>query len=241
MDSLAGERSLRLQKAHQLASQFHQQTKSRLDWLNKAEQELKQSNCSVANLLTDNQSELIELIESHQAFCKDLSEQSEPVTQCLHLGQEILADCIAESASTLTHWLAVVQTKWLECNRLCQERTQKLDEALSVCRENENMLDELLAWLQGAEATLTALEQKSIPSNLEIVEQLLQDHQDFQNEIQSRQTNVERITKSSSIRDTGNNLQLILFDHFLIEFTYYSEFILNDVCRFDEQKEDNDF
>lgn len=210
VDSLAAERSVRLQKAHQLASQFHQQTRARLDWLNKAEHDLKSSGS--INLLTDNQGELMELIESHQAFCKDLSEQSEPVTQCLALGQEILADCIPESASTLTHWLAVVQTKWMESNRLAQERTQKLDEALSVCRENENMLDELLAWLQGAEATLTALEQKSIPSNLEIVEQLLQDHQDFQNEIQSRQTNVERITKSSSIRDTASLYSMMSSD-----------------------------
>ena len=49
-----------------------------------------------------------------------------------------------------------------------------------------------------------ALDQKPIVNNLEMVEQLLVDHQDFQNEMQSRQVNVERITKSSSVREQAH-------------------------------------
>jgi len=58
-----------------------------------------------------------------------------------------------------------------------------------------------LAWLQGAEATLTALDQKPIVNNLEQVEQLLVDHLEFQTEMQARQVKVDRITKSSSVKD----------------------------------------
>ena len=184
------------------AKQFGMQVRSRLDWLAQAEHELKAA--ASANLLMDNQGELVELIESHQEFCKDMHDQSELIEQCVQLGGQILADCIPESMNALNHWVAVVQAKWSEVSRLAQERTLKLREALEQCRENENMLDELLAWLQGAEATLTALEHKPIGSSgatLDTVEQMLHDHQEFQAEIQTRQTNVERITKSSSVRD----------------------------------------
>ena len=39
------------------------------------------------------------------------------------------------------------------------------------------LLDELLAWLMGAEATLTAQQQQPVPDNIPIIEQLLHDHQ----------------------------------------------------------------
>ncbi len=68
------------------------------------------------------------------------------------------------------------------------------------------MLNELLAWVQGAEATLIALDQKQLPNSIELVEALLQNHFDFQNEMSTRQTDVENITKNSSIRDNHGML-----------------------------------
>lgn len=118
--------------------------------------------------------------------------------QCLELGQRLLADCIPEAVINLKHWLVVLQSRWDDVHRLCDERTRVLNEQLQQCKENELALDELLAWLQGAEATLTALEQKPIAQNIEAVEQLLVDHQEFLNDMQSRQTKVEKVTKSAA-------------------------------------------
>ena len=39
------------------------------------------------------------------------------------------------------------------------------------------MLDELMAWLTGAEASLIAQDQQPVPDNIPIIEQLLCDHQ----------------------------------------------------------------
>jgi dystonin len=84
---------------------------------------------------------------------------------------------------------------------LSEQKCKRLSDALETAKENENLLNELLAWLQGAEATLTALDQKPIVNNLEQVEQLLADHLEFQTEMQARQVKVDRITKSSSVRE----------------------------------------
>ena len=85
--------------------------------------------------------------------------------------------------------------------QLCEQKGSRLNEALNTVKENEAILNELLVWVQGAEATLIALDQKQLPNSIEQVEALLQDHQEFQNEMTSRQTNVEKITKNNSIRE----------------------------------------
>jgi dystonin len=135
---------------------------------------------------------------------RDLQEQELLVKQCATLGQRLLDSCIPEAVINLKHWLAVLHSRWDEICQLSEQKYKRLSEALETCKENESILNELLAWLQGAEATLTALEQKPIANNLEIVEQLLQDHQEFLNDMQSRQGRVERITKSSSIKDADS-------------------------------------
>ncbi len=79
--------------------------------------------------------------------------------------------------TTLKHWLTILQARWEEVSAWANQREQKLKEALSVLRANSNLLDELMGWLTGAEASLAAQDQVSIPDNLPIVEQLLCDHQ----------------------------------------------------------------
>ena len=198
VDALAKDRTQRLDAALKQAKEFNAQVRSRLEWLSAAEQQLKYNNVLT---YTDNEHEILELIESHQNFVRDLQEQEVLVKQCLALGEKLLGTCIPEAVINLKHWIAVLQSRWDEINQLSEQKCKRLSESLEMCKENENLLGELLAWLQGAEATLTALEQKPIVNNLELVEHLLADHQEFQNEMQSRQAKVERITKSSSVKE----------------------------------------
>jgi len=101
-----------------------------------------------------------------------------------------------EALTNLKHSIAVVQLRWDKINQICEQKCTRLSDSLEACKENEKMLSELTAWLQVAEATLTALEQKPIVNNLEQVEQLLADHQEFQTQLQARQVKVEKITKN---------------------------------------------
>ena len=47
-------------------------------------------------------------------------------------------------------------------------------------------MDQLMAWLSGAEASLVSQEQVPVPDNVPIIEQLLHDHQTFEQDIQVR-------------------------------------------------------
>jgi len=197
IEHLSQERTARLERALVLADKFNTRVRSCLEWLGNAEQQLKYSNS--ASQLTDatSEAEILEQIELHQSFVRSLQTQEQKINECMQLGHELIGSCIPEALVNLKHSLAVVQSRWDEINQLSELKCKRLSDSLEVCKENEKMLNELLAWLQVAEATLTALEQKQIVNSLDQCEQLLADHQEFKAQMQSRQLKVERITKSS--------------------------------------------
>lgn len=65
----------------------------------------------------------------------------------------------------------------LQLTGMCKQRGRKLAEALATLRRNNALLDELVAWLNGAEGTLTGLDQEPIPGDIQVIQDLLQDHQ----------------------------------------------------------------
>ena len=81
-----------------------------------------------------------------------------------------------------------------------QAHEKKLREAFDKLRHQEALLDQLMAWLSGAEASLTSQEQVPVPDNIPIIEQLLHDHQTFEQDIQAKQPEVEEITKTGKRR-----------------------------------------
>ena len=60
---------------------------------------------------------------------------------------------------------------------LSRQRQRRLTEALTDVRRNNTLLDELIAWLNGAEVKLTDLDRESIPRDMQIIQDLIKQHQ----------------------------------------------------------------
>jgi len=60
---------------------------------------------------------------------------------------------------------------------LGRQRSQRLTNGLADLRRSNQLLEELLAWLNGAEVTLTEVERQPIPEDMAIIQQLLKEHQ----------------------------------------------------------------
>lgn len=60
---------------------------------------------------------------------------------------------------------------------MCKQRGIKLAEGLQIMRRNNAILDDLLAWLNSAEGTLMGLDQEPIPGDIQVIMDLLKDHQ----------------------------------------------------------------
>jgi hypothetical protein len=52
-----------------------------------------------------------------------------------------------------------------------------LAEGLSTVRANTRLLDDLLGWLTGAESTLINVDQEPIPGDIQVINDLIKDHQ----------------------------------------------------------------
>lgn len=62
-------------------------------------------------------------------------------------------------------------------------------------KDLDESLEELLRWLAGLESTLTALEAEPLPDDLQILEGLISDHNDFMENTARRQPEVDRACK----------------------------------------------
>ena len=80
-------------------------------------------------------------------------------------------------------------------------REQKLGSALDSAKANEDLIGDLHSWLSNAETRLGQQEAESMPDEVPIIEQLLEDHATFQTEMGSRQPEVERLTKLGRKKD----------------------------------------
>jgi hypothetical protein len=71
-----------------------------------------------------------------------------------------------------------------------------LQDALRFLRDRKQLLEELLGWLQGAEATLRAVNTRELPmDNLDAMEQCLADHDDLEAEMTRRQPDHDTVIK----------------------------------------------
>jgi hypothetical protein len=115
----------------------------------------------------------------------------------LRQGNDILRHAHPDAIPTMKHWINILKARWDEVDSWAAQRGAKLSGALDELRANAALLDQLMGWLTAAEANLRAQSQQPLPDNLPIIEQLFQDHQNFEADIQSRQPDVERLTKTS--------------------------------------------
>ena len=84
-----------------------------------------------------------------------------------------------------------------------RQRGTRLRDGLGNLRRTNALLEELIAWLNGAETKLFNDNAEPIPDDAEIIVALIKDHQDFQNEMSGKQPEIDQLTKSDRRRTTS--------------------------------------
>ncbi|XP_041359572.1 microtubule-actin cross-linking factor 1, isoforms 1/2/3/5-like isoform X3 [Gigantopelta aegis] len=194
----------RLEQAHKLAEEFHKKAHGLLDWLGDAERQLR-----YRGPVPDEELLILQQIEDHKKFEESLLRQEANLRETLNIGQEIMKLCHPDAVSTMKHWLSVLRARWEELTGMCKHRGRRLAEGLKNVRNNNTLLDELLAWLNGAEVKLTTLDSEPIPQDAQIITKLINDHQDFQNEMSSKQPEVDRLTKPEKRRPSSTSSDIV--------------------------------
>ncbi|XP_048061846.1 dystonin isoform X4 [Megalobrama amblycephala] len=196
--SLSVSKQTRLEQALCQAEEFHSTVHILLEWLAEAEQSLR-----FHGALPDDEEALRALIEQHKDFMKNLEEKRLALNKATSMGEAILSICHPDSITTIKHWNTIIKARFEEVTAWARQHQQRLSSALADLLATQELLENLLNWLQWAETTLGEKDKEPLPQELEEVKSLIADHQTFMEEMTRKQPDVDKITKTHKRKATA--------------------------------------
>ncbi|XP_077032122.1 plectin [Agelaius phoeniceus] len=180
----------RLEAALRQAEEFHSLVHSFLGRLTESEKTLKYGVFPEEEAAVQEcQAQLQELMQSLQ--CQQL--ELECITS---LGEEILSTCHPDSIITIKSWVTVTKSRFQEVLSWAQQQGERLRaQAAALAAEREDT-EQLLDWITAAEEALGLRDQEPLPEEAEQLEELSAQHAVFMEELNRKQPDVEKVTKS---------------------------------------------
>ncbi|AWP14119.1 putative dystonin [Scophthalmus maximus] len=189
--NLSVSKQARLEQALCQAEEFHSTVHILLEWLAEAEQSLR-----FHGSLPDDEEALRALIEQHKEFMKKLEEKRVALNKATSMGEAILSICHPDSITTIKHWNTIIKARFDEVQAWARQHQQRLAMALTEMLATQDLLENLLTWLQWAETNLNDKDNEPLPQELEEVKGLIAEHQAFMEEMTRKQPDVDTITKT---------------------------------------------
>ncbi|XP_044228340.1 dystonin isoform X2 [Thunnus albacares] len=189
--NLSVSKQARLEQALCQAEEFHSTVHILLEWLAEAEQSLR-----FHGSLPDDEEALRALIDQHKEFMKKLEEKRVALNKATSMGEAILTICHPDSITTIKHWNTIIKARFEEVQAWARQHQQRLAAALSELLATQELLENLLTWLQWAESNLNEKDKESLPQEIEEVKSLIAEHQAFMEEMTRKQPDVDKITKT---------------------------------------------
>merc|ERR1719300_204758 len=156
-----------------------------------------------AGPLPEDEDEVKKQIAEHAQFMKELKEKKKDKDYTINLAEEILKKCHPDAVQIIKHWITIIQSRWDEVASWALQRQDKLEEHLQQLLELLDLLDELMQWLIGKEQHLTVLEQEPLPDDLEIIRELITEHQGFMDGLTERQPEIDNVCKPMRPKSTA--------------------------------------
>ncbi|XP_056291894.1 dystonin isoform X13 [Pseudoliparis swirei] len=189
--NLSVSKQARLEQALCQAEEFHSTVHILLEWLAEAEQSLR-----FHGSLPDDEEALQTLIEQHTEFMKNLEEKRVALNKATSMGEAILIICHPDSITTIKHWNTIIKARLEEVQAWARQHQQRLATALTELLATQDLLENLLTWLQWADTNLNDKDKEQLPQELADLKSLIADHQAFMEEMTRKQPDVDKITKT---------------------------------------------
>uniref|UniRef100_A0A3B3YUQ0 Dystonin n=1 Tax=Poecilia mexicana TaxID=48701 RepID=A0A3B3YUQ0_9TELE len=189
--NLSVSKQTRLEQALCQAEEFHSTVHILLEWLAEAEQSLR-----FHGNLPDDEEALRTLIEQHKELTKKLEEKRVALNKATGMGEAILSICHPDSITTIKHWNTIIKARFEEVQAWVRQHQQRLAVALTELLATQELLENLLTWLQWAETNLNNKDKETLPQEIEEIKSLIAEHQTFMEEMTRKQPDVDKITKT---------------------------------------------
>uniref|UniRef100_A0A4W3JSC6 Dystonin n=1 Tax=Callorhinchus milii TaxID=7868 RepID=A0A4W3JSC6_CALMI len=170
--ALSVSKQVRLEQALNQSEEFRTAVHVLLEWLAEAEQALR-----FHGILPEDDEALRALIDQHKEFVRKLEENRMGLNVAVGMGEAILAICHPDSITTIKHWITIIRARFEEVTAWAKQHQLRLEAALAGVIANQELLENLLGWLQWAETILTKRDQEPIPQEIDEVKALIAEHQ----------------------------------------------------------------
>ena len=134
---------------------------------------------------------------------EELKEKEKDKDYTLNLAREILDKCHPDAVNVIKHWITIIQSRWDEVASWALQRQERLEDHLKQLQDLLALLDELMQWLIGKEQNLVQLEQEPLPDDLEIIRELIVEHQGFMDGLTERQPEIDNVCKPMRPKSTA--------------------------------------
>jgi len=195
---LSKNKTKRLEDALRQAEELHKNVNMLLEWLSDAEMKLR-----FAGPLPEDEEEVDRQIAEHMKFMMELKEKEKDKDFTIDLAEEILKKCHPDAVQVIKHWITIIQSRWDEVASWALQRQERLEDHKRQLQELLALLDELMQWLIGKEQTLVQLEQEPLPDDLEIIRELIVEHQGFMDGLTERQPEIDNVCKPMRPKSTA--------------------------------------
>lgn len=195
VNRLSSNKSARLEEALKDAERLHKAVHVLLEWLSDAEMKLR----FAGHLPEDERESRAQLIE-HEKFLRELKQKEVEKDRTMELAHTILDKAHPDGAVVIKHWITIIQSRWDEVATWAHQRNQRLESHMQGLQDLDNLLEELLAWLEGLTNTLITLESESLPGDRPTLEVLINDHREFMENTSRRQIEVDSVCKARQIK-----------------------------------------
>uniref|UniRef100_A0A0N5AJF6 GAR domain-containing protein n=1 Tax=Syphacia muris TaxID=451379 RepID=A0A0N5AJF6_9BILA len=175
LESLVSKRQDNISEALEKATVFGDEARSILDWLPRIEDRLR-----MKGQKAETETEILDHMDEVAQIRKELDDASPRLEKVLNLGREILSKCHTNAEQNMKYWLKVLQTRW--------------DEQLTDLHEQEELISKLLKFINAKDADLKVLSSNELPYDMEEVEKLLIEHEEFDNSLREKQNEVSNAT-----------------------------------------------
>lgn len=181
-----------LYQAMKEAEKLHKSVNVLMEWLSDAEQKLK-----YAPAIPTDEAEAQRMLSAFNVFLYELRDKEFEKNETVSLAQNILNKAHPDAIKILKTVIQTITQRWEEISQWALNRENKLSSHLQSLKDLDGTIDNLLAWLQGLERTLSNLQSEDLPNNVPIVEKLIEDHKEFMENTAGRQGEIDMICKPS--------------------------------------------
>ncbi|XP_025944139.1 microtubule-actin cross-linking factor 1, isoforms 1/2/3/5-like isoform X1 [Apteryx rowi] len=193
---LSVSKQARLEASLRQAEEFHTLVHAFLGRLSESEKTLKYGVFPEEEAAVQECQRQLQVPRSPQELMKSLQCQQLELECITSLGEEILATCHPDSVITIKSWVTVAKSRFQEVLSWAQQQGERLQaQTASLAAEREEMA-QLIDWITAAEEALSLRDQEPLPEDAEQLEELNAQHVVFVEELNRKQPDVEKVTKS---------------------------------------------